>query len=107
MIDQVIMEAVLKDEAALGVSSTRPNYIVMTGLWRMLDDDQGNPWVICTDDYRNPDQALNAAVLPECEIIDGERLVMYTAVQVDDLEFSLVLIKSKVYTGDSDETDVG
>lgn len=107
MIDNIIMEAVLKDESGVGVTSTRYNYLVMTGTWRMIDDDLGNPHILSTDDWRSPDAVLDVALHPECEILDGERLVMYTRVLLDNQEFSLVVLKGRVYQGDADESDVG
>ena len=107
MIDNIIMEAVLKDEAGVGVSSPRYNYLVMTGTWRMVDDDQGQPHILSTDDWRSPDAVLDVAVQPDCEIVDGERLLMYTKVLLDNQEFSLVVLKSRVYLGEADEADVG
>lgn len=112
MIDQIIMDAVLKDEKALGVSSLRPNYVLMTGIWRLVDDEEGVPHILCTDDYRNLEEALDVIVAPDCEVVDGERLVMYTSVLLDSAEFSLVLIKSKVWVeqpedGGTDAPDVG
>lgn len=112
MIDQIIIDAVVKDEKALGVSSLRPNYILMTGMWRMVDDPDGVLHILCTDDFRNIDEAMDVIVAPDCEVVDGERLVMYTSVLLDTAEFSLVLIKSKVWVeqpedGGSDAPDVG
>ena len=107
MIDRIIMEAVLKDEGAVGKTSTEYNYLVMTGSWRLVDDDQGQPHILSTDDFRSADAVLDVTVHPECEVVDGERLVMYTKVILDGREFSLIVLKGRVYQGGDDEPDVG
>lgn len=107
MIDNIIMEAVLKDESSVGYTTTEYNYLVMTGSWRLVDDEEGQPHILSTDDFRSADSVLDVIVHPECEVIDGERLVMYTKVVLDGREFSLVVLKGRVYQGGDDETDVG
>jgi len=91
------MNAVMSDEQAAGVSSFRHNYIVMTGCWRMIDGDDGVPHILATDNYSSPENVLDVVLADDCEVIDGEVLLMYTRVLLDDREFSLVVIKSQVY----------
>lgn len=107
MIDNVIMAAILEDEGSVGLTSTRYNFLVMTGKWRMVDDDEGQPHILATDNFSSPDGVLDVTLQPDCDIVDGERLIMYTRVLLDNTEFSLVVIKSQVYQEEANEADVG
>lgn len=91
-IDNMIMEAVMKDSKALGVTSLKPKFMVGTGIWKMLETDHGD-YVIFTDDYIDPDKAFTVLLLEDCEMVEGEKLLLLTSVSYDDLEMSLVLFK--------------
>lgn len=92
MIDEMIMQAVMRDTKALAVSSLKPKFMVGTGVWKMLETEHGD-YVIFTDEYINPDKAFTVLLLPDCELVEGEKLLMLTSVAYDELECSLVLFR--------------
>lgn len=101
MIDELIMQAVMHDSKALGVSSLKPKFMVGTGLWKMIETEDGD-YITFTDDYIDPDKAFTVLLLEDCELVEGERLVLLTSVAYGDLDCSLVLFRAQA-TGDSDE----
>lgn len=105
MIDAMIMDAVMRDTKALSVSSLKPKFMVGTGVWKMLETDDGD-YVFFTDDFLDPDNAFTVFLLEDCELVEGEKLLLLTSVAYGDLECSLVLFKDQA-VGDSDEVDVG
>lgn len=98
MIDQMIMDAVLKDSRSLSVSSLKPKFIVGTGLWRMLETEEGD-YIVFTDDYVDPDKAFTVLLMEDCELVEGEKLVLLTSVAYGDLECSLVLFRHNAVDG--------
>uniref|UniRef100_A0AAU8GHG9 Uncharacterized protein n=2 Tax=unclassified Seunavirus TaxID=2494210 RepID=A0AAU8GHG9_9CAUD len=105
MIDGMIMEAVMRDSKALAVSSLKPKFMVGTGIWKMVETDHGD-YVVFTDDYIDPDKAFTVLLLQDCELVEGEKLLLLTSVAYGDLECSLVLFKDQAME-DTDEADVG
>lgn len=105
MIDELIMQAVMRDSQALGVSSLKPKFMVGTGLWKMVETDDGD-YIAFTDDFIDPDKAFTVLLLEDCELVEGERLLLLTSVAYGELDCSLVLFRSQA-AGDSDEVDVG
>lgn len=104
MIDELIMQAVMRDSRALGVSSLKPKFMVGTGIWQMLETDHGD-YIVFTDDFIDPDKAFTVLLLEDCEMIEGEKLLLLSSVAYDDLECSLVLFRGQA-KGDTDESDV-
>lgn len=99
MIDRLIMEAVFRDEKALGVSSLKAKYLVGTGPWKMVEDD-GFEYIVFTDDFIAIDRAFKVMLLEDCELVEGERLVMFTSVAMDEFDYSLVLFKENILPED-------
>jgi len=98
MIDGMIMEAVMRDSKALAVSSLKPKFMVGTGIWRMLETDHGD-YVVFTDDFIDPDKAFTVLILEDCELVEGEKLLLLTSVAYGDLECSLVLFRENAVDG--------
>ncbi|AGZ17595.1 hypothetical protein X824_gp228 [Escherichia phage 4MG] len=101
MIDGMIMEAVMRDSKALAVSSLKPKFIVGTGIWRMLETDHGD-YVVFTDDFIDPDKAFTVLLLEDCELVEGEKLLLLTSVAYGDLECSLVLFRENAVDGNDE-----
>lgn len=101
MIDGMIMEAVMRDSKALAVSSLKPKFMVGTGIWRMLETDHGD-YVIFTDDFIDPDKAFTVLLLEDCELVEGEKLLLLTSVAYGDLECSLVLFRENAVGGEDE-----
>lgn len=101
MIDGMIMEAVMRDSKALAVSSMKPKFIVGTGIWRMLETDHGD-YVVFTDDFIDPDKAFTVLLLEDCELVEGEKLLLLTSVAYGDLECSLVLFRENAVDGNDE-----
>lgn len=101
MIDDMIMQAVMRDSKGLAVSSLKPKFLVGTGIWKLVETDHGD-YIIFTDDFISPDQAFTVLLLDDCELVEGDRLVLLTSVSYDDLDCSLVLFRDQAL-GDSDE----
>lgn len=101
MIDGMIMEAVMRDSKALAVSSLKPKFMVGTGIWRMLETDHGD-YVIFTDDFIDPDKAFTVLLLEDCELVEGEKLLLLTSVAYGDLECSLVLFRENAVDGENE-----
>lgn len=93
----------MKDERSQGISSLHQNFILMTGCWRMVDGDGGIPHILAMDNFMSVDKVLDVTIMEDCEVIDGESLLMYTRVALEGQEFSLVVIKSRVYAPDGEE----
>lgn len=90
-VDKLIMNAVFKSEKTNPVSQ---KYIVGTGYWIMTEDD-GETYISFTDDMFNEDKCFSVLILDDCEMVLGEKLVMYTSAAMGDKEFSLILFKTK------------
>lgn len=101
MIDGMIMEAVMRDSKALAVSSLKPKFMVGTGIWRMLETDHGD-YVVFTDDFIDPDKAFTVLLLEDCELVEGEKLLLLTSVAYGDLECSLVLFRENAVDGENE-----
>lgn len=106
MIDRLIMEAVFRDEKALAVTTLKPKFLVGTGAWGMHEIDSYT-YIVFTDEFISNDKAFSALLLEDCELVEGENLVMFTSVAMDEFEYSLVLFKDKAKPEDSDEVDIG
>ena len=104
MIDRLIMEAVFRDEKALGVQSLKPLYLVGTGVWNMVEFDD-HTYISFTDEYIG-EQTFTVMLLSDCELVEGEKLVMFTSVSMDKFEYSLVLFKENVVKEESEGSDV-
>ncbi|EMB7054247.1 hypothetical protein VAG18_002939 [Escherichia coli] len=94
-VDTVIMDAVFVDDSNIGKITTRGTFIVATGMWRMYDDGD-IAYILYTDDYYG-DRVFSAVLKEGCELIEGEKLCMFTNVETDDHICSLVLFKHKAY----------
>lgn len=101
MIDELIMQAVMRDSKALGVSSLKPKFMVGTGIWRMLETDHGD-YVVFTDDFIDPDKAFTVLLLEDCELVEGEKLLLLTSVAYGELQCSLVLFLENAVDGKDD-----
>lgn len=98
--DLAIMAAVFADEHKVGVTQLKPTFIVATGMWRLYD---GNDYafILCTDDFAS-DRVFALTLNRDCEIIEGEKLCVFTSVQEDATgpAYSLVLFKDKAWDGE-------
>lgn len=106
MIDNLIMQAVMRDAESLAVPSVKGKFLVATGLWRMVESGD-DCYVIFTDDYTDPNVAFTVLLLDDCELVEGEKLLMLTSVLLDTQEFSLVVFKDQNDSEVTDEADVG
>lgn len=93
-IDNMIMEAVFRDEKGLAVTSLKPKFLVGTGAWGMNEFDD-HTYITYTDEFISDDKAFSVLLLEDCELVEGERLVMFTSVALDEFEYSLVLFTDK------------
>ena len=109
MIDVMIIEAVMRDSQALSVSSLKPKFLVGTGQWKLVEDENGDH-ILFKDDFINQGKIFAAQILEDCELVEGERLVLLTSVLHGGLECGLVLFKDQAvesFDGGLDATDVG
>ncbi len=67
----------------------------------MVETDDGD-YITFTDDFIDPDKAFTVLLLEDCELVEGEKLLLLTSVAYGDLDCSLVLFQSQA-AGDSDE----
>ena len=102
-LDNAIMEAVFEDDHTTGTIKTKNTFIVATGMWRLYEDDTIS-YILYTDDYAD-DRVWSAVLKEDCELIEGERLCMFTSVETDVKLCSLVLFKDKAYAPDEGEED--
>lgn len=105
MIDKLIMDAVSRDQNSLGVSSLKPKFMVGTGLWKMIETEHGD-YIVFTDDFISKDEAFTVYLNEDCELVEGENLILLSSVAYSDLQCSLILFKDQVM-GDINEIDVG
>lgn len=103
VVDSAIMEAVFEDDHETGTLKTKGTFIVATGMWRLYEDD-GMAYILYTDDYAGV-RVWSAVLKEDCELVEGERLCMFTSVETDVKLCSLVLFKDKAYTPDEGEED--
>lgn len=98
MIDKLIMDAVSRDQNSLGVSSLKPKFMVGTGLWKMIETEDGD-YIMFTDDFISKDEVFTVYLNKDCEMIDGEQLLLLTSVSYYDMDCSLVLFKDQAFGG--------
>ena len=90
-VDQMILNNVYMDERCLGFTYYTPKYLVFTGAWAIIEDEEGS-YLTATDDYTG--KTPTTLLLAEgCEIIDGEKLCVYTDCILDGVVYSVVLFK--------------
>lgn len=104
MIDQMIMQAVMRDQRGLAVSSLKPRFMVGTGAWKLVETDDGD-YIFFTDDYISEDEVFTVLLLEDCELIEGEKLLLLSSVAKGEDEYSLVLFRDMAVE-DSDEVPI-
>lgn len=95
----------MRDSKSLSVSSLKPKFMVGTGVWRLIEDEKGD-YIVFTDDFIDPDKAFTVYLHPDCEMVEGEKLLLLTNVQYYDLDCSLVLFQEQAFKGDESENNV-
>ena len=63
--------------------------------------------MIFTDDFTDTNVSFTVLLLDDCELVEGEKLLMLTSVLLDTQEFSLVVFKDQNDSEVTDEADVG
>lgn len=67
----------------------------------MLETEEGD-YIVFTDDYVDPDKAFTVLLMQDCELVEGEKLVLLTSVAYGDLECSLVLFRQNAVDGEDE-----
>lgn len=94
MVDAWIMDVVTIDDERWRRLKRNSEHLVGTGVWKMWEDENG-VYITFTDDHN--DQVKDVVLMEGCQALSGERLVYFTNVHYEGLNYGLVLFKSMVY----------
>lgn len=103
MVDAWIMDVVSIDDERWRRLKRNSEHLVGTGIWKMWEDENG-VYITFTDDHN--DKVKDVVLMEGCQAISGERLVYFTNVHYEGLNYGLVLFKSMVHQPleDAEET---
>lgn len=103
MFDAWIMGVVSIDDERWRRLKRNSEHLVGTGIWKMWEDENG-VYITFTDDHN--DKVKDVVLMEGCQAISGERLVYFTNVHYEGLNYGLVLFKSMVHQPleDAEET---
>lgn len=94
MVDAWIMDVVSIDDERWRRLKRNSEHLVGTGIWKMWEDENG-VYITFTDDHN--DQVKDVVLMEGCQAISGERLVYFTNVHYEGLNYGLVLFKGMVH----------